>query len=122
MEIKVKTGKPELQKTGAIVVGIFEGTKKLSGDAASLDKALGGIISEAIKQGDFKGKLNETYLVPVMGRLPVARLLLTGLGKEKEFTLERLRQASGKSAQYLAGLGLTSFSTTLHSLLKPLDD
>lgn len=121
MELKVRFGRPEAEKAAAIVAGVFEGTKKLGNDAASLDKALGGIISEAMKQGDFKGKLNEIYLIPVLGRLPAARLLLTGLGKEKEFTMDKLRQASGKSAQYLASLGVTSFATTLHHHIKPME-
>lgn len=122
MEVKVKIGKPEAERAGAIVAGIFEGTKKLNGAASSLDKALNGAISAAINSGEFKGKLNETYLITAMGKLPAARVLLTGLGKEKEFTIDKLRQASGKSALYISGLSLTSFATTLHQHLKPLND
>lgn len=122
MEVKIKTGRPEAEKAMAIVVGVFEGTKKVTGAAVSLDKALGGAISGAVNSGDFKGKLNETYLIPALGKIPAARVLLTGLGKEKEFTIDRLRQASGKSAQYLSGIGLTSFAATLHQHMKPLID
>ena len=122
MEVKVKVGKQEKTKAEALIVGVFEGSKRLGRDVSSLDKALGGAIREAVDSGDFKGKLNQTYLIPAMGKISTARVLLIGLGKEKEFTTDRLRQASGKSAVCFSGLGLASFTTTLHLVLKPLQD
>src|SRR4030066_75805 len=122
MDVKIKVGRQEEAKAEALVVGIFEGSKRLGREASSLDKALGGGIREAVDSGDFKGKLNQAYLIPAMGKIPSARILLVGLGKEKEFTTDRLRQASGKSATYLSGLGLASFTTTLHIVLKPLQE
>lgn len=122
MEVTVSIGRPEREKTEAVVVGLFEGTKRFSNEVLSLDKALGGAIREAMNRGDFKGKLNRIYLIPAMGKIPAARVLLIGLGKGKEFTADKLRQASGKSAVYLSGLGLTSFASILHHELKPLKD
>ncbi len=120
MEVKVKVERPEKEKTEALVVGIFEETKRFSREVAALDKALGGVIQNALNSGDFKGKPNQVYLIPSMGKIPAARVVLTGLGKEKEFTIEKVRQAAGRSALYLSGLGLTSFSTILHHEMKPL--
>lgn len=122
MEIKVKVGRPEKEKAEAIVVGLFEEAKRFSAEVSALDKALGGAIRDAVDSGDFKGKLNQTYLIPAMGKIPASRVLLIGLGKEKEFTKDRLRQASGKSALYLSGLGLSSFATIVHHELKPVKD
>lgn len=122
MEIKVKVGRPEKEKAEAIVAGLFEETKRFSAEVSALDKALGGAIRDAVDSGDFKGKLNQTYLIPTMGKIPASRVLLTGLGKKKEFTKDRLRQASGKSALYLSGLGLSSFTTIVHHELKPVKD
>lgn len=122
MELKVKIGRAEKEKAEAIVVGLFEEAKGFSREVTSLDKALGGAIREAMNSGDFKGKLNQTYLIPAMGKIPASRVLLTGLGKEKEFTKDRLRQASGKSASYLSCLGISSFATLLHRELKPVKD
>ena len=120
MEIKVNVKRLEDVKTEALVIGIFEGSRELDKNSFSWDKALGGSIREALESGDFKGKLNQTYLIPAKGKIPAARVLLVGLGKEKEFVIDRLRQASGKSAAYLSTLGLESFNTTLHLLHKPL--
>lgn len=122
MEVKVKVGKAGKEKTEALVVGLFEGTKRFSREVSLLDRAMGGGIRNAMNSWDFKGKLNQTYLIPTMGKAPAARVLLIGLGKGKEFTTDKLRQASGKSALYLTGLGLTSFATILHHELKPLQD
>ena len=120
MDVKIKVGSLKEAKGEALVAGVFEGSKKFGRDLSSLDKTLGGAITEAVDCGGFKGKLNQTYLIPAKGKVPAARILLVGLGKEKEFTTDRLRQASGKSAAYLSGLGLASFATTLHLELKPL--
>lgn len=122
MEVKVKIGRPEKEKAEALVIGIFEGTKRFSREISLLDKAMEGVIRNTMNSGDFKGKLNQTYLLQSRGEIPASRVLLIGLGNWKEFTLDKLRQASGKSAQYLSGLGLTSFTTTIHHELKPLRD
>jgi leucyl aminopeptidase len=122
MQVKIKVGRPEEEKAEALVIGLFEDTKRLSKEVSHLNRALGGSIRMAMESGDFKGKLNQAYLIPTMGRIPAKRLLLIGLGKGKEFTRDKLRQASGKSALYLSGLGLTSFTTTLHYELVPLKD
>ena len=122
MEVKVKVGRSEKEKTEALVVGIFEGTKRFSREVAAMDKALEGGIRNALNSGDFKGKPNQVYLIHSMGKIPAARVVLTGLGKGKEFTTDKLRQAAGRSALYLSGLGLTSFATILHHEMKPLRD
>src|SRR4030067_456884 len=122
MDVKNKVGRQEEAKAEALVVGIFEGSKRFGSDVSSLDNALGGAIREAVDSGDFKGKLNQTYLIPAMGKVPAARILLVGLGKEKEFTTDRLRQASGKSAACVSGLGPASFTTTTHLEMKPLKE
>src|SRR5207248_4193238 len=57
------------------------------------------------------------------GAIPAKRLLLVGLGKEKEFTLDRVRQVAGQAATRVRELGLKSFSSVaLGAGLSSIDD
>ena len=111
MEIKAATGDISKIKAGAIIVNHFEGVKRPEGDAAAVDKALDGAISDLIKQGDIKGKLNEITLLHGMGRLPASRIVVTGLGKKKELTANKVRGAVAETCRYLRGKGVTSAAT-----------
>ncbi len=63
MEIKVVVGNIAEIEAGAIIVNFFEGTPHLEGDIATIDRALDGVISQLISQGEIKGKLNETTII-----------------------------------------------------------
>ncbi|MRR58901.1 MAG: leucyl aminopeptidase, partial [Deltaproteobacteria bacterium] len=65
------------------------------------DQALGGTLRAMFQDKEFTGALNRTALVRTLGRVAPERLLLVGLGKEKDFTPERMRQAGGTAAQAL---------------------
>lgn len=66
-----------------LAVGVFEGEKQLKGFVAELDKALGGIVSSLIKDEGFKGKEREILFVQTHGRIAPKRVVIIGLGKQK---------------------------------------
>lgn len=84
MDFGIKVGKPEKQHGACIVVGVFE-SRKLTGPAKALDKATEGYISSILKNGDLDGKANTTLLLHNVPNTLCKRILLVGLGKEKEF-------------------------------------
>ncbi|MEK0338241.1 MAG: M17 family peptidase N-terminal domain-containing protein, partial [Nitrosopumilus sp.] len=87
--------KPEL-----LVLGLFEG-EKLSGFNLDVDDASGKAVSKCLSSGDFSGEQEKTRLLFPDG--PAKRVMLVGLGKREEFSLDNLRQAAGtavKTAQY----------------------
>ncbi len=104
MKITVLAGKIEKHKTDAAVILLFE-NEKPGKVAARVDKALGGMISRLIKKGDFKPKRGSVHLLYPEGRVPAERLLLAGLGKRSELTLNHVRQAAGKAAPSLRSAG-----------------
>lgn len=104
MKINVVAAKIEKHKTDAAVIPLFE-NEKPGMVAGRVDRALGGMISRLIKRGDFKPKTGAVHLLYPEGRIAAERLLLMGLGKRSEFTLNRLRQAAGKAAPSLRGAG-----------------
>jgi leucyl aminopeptidase len=106
MKISVVAGRIEKQKTDGAVLMLFEGEKP-GRIAERVDKALGGTITRLTKRGDFKAKPGTVHLLYPEGRIAAERLVLAGLGKRSEFTLNRLRQAAGKAAPYLRDAGAT---------------
>jgi leucyl aminopeptidase len=104
MKISVMSGRIEKQKTDGAVLLLFDG-EKLSRTAARVDQALGGMITRLVKRGDFKAKPGSVNLLYPSGLIAPERLLLAGLGKRADFTLNRLRQAAGKAAPALRAAG-----------------
>nr|NIS72604.1 leucyl aminopeptidase [Pseudomonadota bacterium] len=70
-------------------------------------------IREVIKSGDFRGDLYQTALLYNHKGLPAKRILMVGLGKKGEFTLDRWRGTTAKGAQVLRDLGVKIFATPL---------
>ena len=97
MEIEVKHGALTKTRGGVCLVGCFEETFD-SGAAAEIDHALGGTVKETAKEEGFHGKFLQTLLIRTAGKIGFARLLLIGLGKPSELTLDRVRQAAGRGA------------------------
>jgi leucyl aminopeptidase len=116
MEIKAIAGNIVDIKAGAIVVNHFEGVKRPEGDTAVADKALEGAISQLIKQGDIKGKLNEITILHSMGKLPASRIVVTGLGKKKELNLNKVRGAVAETCRYLRGKGVTTIAAVVQGI------
>ena len=113
MEIKAIAGDVVKIETGAIIVNYFEDAGQPEGDAAAVDAALNGAISQLIKQGDIKGKLNEITLMHSPGKLPSGRIVVTGLGKKAELTLDKVRGAVGETCRYLRQKGVDRIASGL---------
>ncbi len=112
-KIKVKLGTLPKEPCEIGALYLFEDAP-LSPIAEALDKALDGAISSLIKKGEFKPGVNRSYLLHTYGKVPVKRLLLEGLGKEKEFSPDKLRQATGMAAHEARYLGLKDLTLSLH--------
>jgi len=113
VEIKVIAGAIAAVKADAIIVGCFEGIKKPQGDAAAVDKALGGAIARLIAGGEIKGKLNETTLVHSLGKLPAARAVVVGLGKRGELTADKVRGAVAGACRLLRKSGAADIAAAV---------
>ena len=114
MDVKVTSGDIAKLKIDAIVVNLFEGTANPTGATGAVDKALGGLVSRLIAYGEVKGKLGEMTLLHSMDKLPAARVLVAGLGKEKELNLAKLRGVAAEASRYLRRVGVRRFATVAH--------
>jgi leucyl aminopeptidase len=113
MKIHVKKGKLWDYDTEAIALFHFEDDKKLKGAAKAINEHTALSIGEIINSGDFAGKLLQTSFLYGKGLIPAKRIFLVGLGKRKDFDLEKFRNASAKTAQEIRDLNLKKFATSL---------
>ena len=118
VEIALVAGRIDETAADAIVVNLFEGVTTPGGATGAVDQRLGGMIAQVIAAGDFRGKLNEVLvLYPASaedGALAASRVLVVGLGKQDEFTLDRVRQVAAAAARRARDLGAKHVATILH--------
>jgi len=111
MEIKVIVDDITNIKADALIVNFFEGKESLDGDIAVVDKALDGAISQLISQGEIKGKLNEITIVHSLGKLPTARVVVAGLGKQPELSPNKVRGAVAETCRWLRQKNVDNIAT-----------
>jgi leucyl aminopeptidase len=115
MDYFVKSGNPEKQRVGCVVVGIFD--RRKPGDAAAaLDKASGGAIGTALRRGDLDGKAGQTLVLHSVPKLYSDRVLLIGLGREREFDDAAYRKACVTAARALRNTGAVDAASYLTHL------
>ncbi len=92
MEYFVKSGNPEKQRVACIIVGVYE-RRSLSAQAESIDQIAGGAIASVMRRGDMDGRLGQTLLLHSLPGIFADRVLLVGLGKERNFDDTAFRKA-----------------------------
>lgn len=110
MKCQVKEGHPARETTDVLVISGYEDENALSKAHQDLDDALGGQLRELRNNGEFSGKNQQSALIHTRGALPAKRILLLGLGKKKDATLDRVRQAMGTAFKKVRQAGAETFS------------
>jgi len=104
MEFTIKSGSPEKQRSACVVVGVFD-NRKLSLSAELIDRASNGYVGEIIRRGDMEGKLGSTLLLHNVRGTLADRVLLVGLGKERDFRDREFRKALQSAVKLLNETG-----------------
>ncbi|MFQ5964371.1 MAG: leucyl aminopeptidase [Candidatus Scalinduaceae bacterium] len=115
MKISVKSGRAEKELTDVIVISLFEDAKEIPAELDALNKASGNVISNLLESNDFTGKLNEVLMIPTNKKIKPKRLMLVGLGKSKELSSDKIRQAAGTTARTIQGKKLKNFEMLLYN-------
>ncbi len=100
----VKSGNPAKQRAGCVIVGVFD-RRAPSDPAAALDKASGGALGSALRRGDLDGKPGQTLVLHHVPKLPADRVLLVGLGRERDFDAGAYRKACAAAARAARATG-----------------
>ncbi len=114
MDFQVTSGDITTITADAIIVNLFEGVTAPGGATGAVDKALDGAISKLIAQGDIRGKSGEVTTVHTFGKLKAPRVIVAGLGKQKEFDLDAVRNLSANLVRALRKPNIKSIATIAH--------
>jgi leucyl aminopeptidase len=110
MQVTVQVGRTENASAEVSVLMHCEGERW---EAVPLDRAFGGALNRLTQSKEFEGKANEVLLYHTHGTVPAKRLLLVGLGKRSEVTLETIRQALGSAVKRVRQIKVDAFSISL---------
>src|SRR5579863_9356709 len=104
MEYFVKSGNPEKQRVACVIVGIFE-RRNPTAAAATIDEASGGAIGSIMRRGDMDGKPGQTLVLHHLPGVFCDRVLLVGLGRERDFDEAAYRKAQAAGSRALRATG-----------------
>ena len=117
MQVTVQVGRAETASAEVLVLMHCEGEGLARQDAALLNRPLGGALSNLVQSKEFEGKANEVLLYHTQDRVPAKRLVLVGLGKKNQVTLEKIRQAMGSAAKRTRQTKVGSFTAVLPTVI-----
>ena len=115
MEFVVEGGSLERQHTGCIVVGVYE-DRRLSPSAIELDTASRHALDEAVSRGDLDGELGAMLLLTRIANVASERVLLVGLGPEREFVESSYHTALCAATKALRTTGAADATLSLSEL------
>lgn len=101
MQFEVIIGQPGEIAAGALIAFHREGDSSLSGALIEADRALDGLLSQALSSGEFKGQYGQVFSTSTLGKFPADRLIIVGLGKQADITMDRARGAAAIACKAL---------------------
>jgi leucyl aminopeptidase len=114
MQVRVESGDIAAFESPCIVVNLFEGVTSPAGATGAVDRALAGSLTELIASGDVRGKEGELTLIHTFGKLKAPRVVVAGLGKSADFSIDKVRDLGASLARFMRGRRIGSFATIAH--------
>jgi leucyl aminopeptidase len=108
VKVGVAAGALEATKADAVVVGVYAEEQRLRDGAARLDRALGGRVAEVLAAERFTGKPTTVTHLHVNGGVRARRVVVVGLGKRVDLSLETVRRAAAAGLRRARDLGARS--------------
>lgn len=112
MEYTVKSGNPEKQRIGCVVIPVYA-SRKLSPSARIIDKVSNGYISNLVRRGEIEGDLGNTLLLHNVENTLCDRVLLVGCGKEKNIDVKEFYKINDTMVKTLQASGATEIASYL---------
>ena len=117
LQLQVMRGDIAQIASDAAIVNLFEGVERPGGATGAIDRALGGLITELIADGEITGKRGNNVLIhtPVgrYGDFASKRVLVMGLGKSSDFGLDGVREIAAVGVNRLGSIAKTA-TTIIH--------
>jgi len=103
--MKISFAEFDLSRSGAIVVGVWEGGE-LTRPARQIDEASGGAVARALAgAGRFRGKKRELLAIVGPAGIAASQIVLAGLGKPDEADARTLQDLGGTLVAHLNSAG-----------------
>ena len=109
VQVKVEKAKIDQKQTPLLVIGIFEGEQDFP-HSKELDSAIFSSIRETLENKEFRGTFGSSIVVYTLGKGPMKKIMLLGLGKREKFTDESARICAGKATRKARELEIKEFS------------
>jgi leucyl aminopeptidase len=94
---------PATVDSDCVLVGVYE-HGVLTGAAAQVDSASGGVLKRQLESGDISGKAGTSTLLFAPAGVTARRVLVVGLGVQKSFDAARFQKVSIEAARALGKL------------------
>ena len=99
MQIKLTTESLDRLPHECLVLGFFSDERPPRGNGGFVDWRLNGLVSRLIAEGRVRGEFSERVLIDSQRRIPSQKVVLFGLGKRRDLSLETLRDAGARMAE-----------------------
>ncbi|HKG42132.1 MAG TPA: leucyl aminopeptidase [Nitrososphaeraceae archaeon] len=116
VQIKVEQATIDQNQTPLLVVGLYENENDHL-NSQELDPILYHTIKEIISNKEFKAVVGARLIIPTMGKGPMKKIMLMGLGKKEKFNNEIARIVSAKAAVKVREMEISEFSILPYSNL-----
>jgi leucyl aminopeptidase len=109
VQVKVENARMDQKQTSLLVIGVFEGDQDFP-HSIDLDSSVASSIRETLENKEFRGTFGSSTVVYTLGKGPMKKIMLLGLGKREKFTGEGARICAGKATRKAQELGIKEFS------------
>ena len=109
VQVKVEKARIDQKQTSLLVIGVFEGDQDFP-HSKDLDSSVSSSIRETLENKEFRGTFGSSIVVYTLGKGPMKKIMLLGLGRREKFTDESARICAGKAARKAQKLGIKEFS------------
>jgi leucyl aminopeptidase len=117
MNINIKNAEIIHSHSNAIIIPVFEEESALHGSVSIVDQALDGIISHLLSNREIKGKYKEITQIYSYGKIPSNKVIVLGIGKEKDITADRLRVSTAEACKILQKLNPAIIDFSINDLV-----
>lgn len=114
MNITLRKGNLEEQACDLLIVNEFSKWEKFGGATGAVDDRFDGRLLKIAKEEGFKGEKSETILVRTFDGFPAKRILLVGLGEQKDFSSQVVREVSATAYRAAKKLRANHVVSILH--------
>ena len=111
MQVEIVNKALDEVEAEVLVLTVFEDDLDDIKYVQNIDEKMGGQLSRIIESGEIKGKFREFTLLHSEG-IGAKRLLIMGLGKRKDFSLDRIRSIAANSSRYSRRINVSEMAMT----------